>query len=71
MRKDIVAGLEIVADSWIENGFTVDGLITKTGAPGLEQVHTDGGTKDRALVGAIKIFKRARRVLGGLEWDGF
>ncbi len=57
LREDIVASFEIVTDSGIENGFAVDGLIPKTGAPGLEQVHTDGGAKDRALVGAIKIFK--------------
>ena len=71
LRKDIVAGLEIVADSWIENGFTVDGLIAKTGAPGLEKVHADGGAKNRALVGSEKILKRARGVFGGVEWDGF
>ena len=71
LGKDIVAGLEIVTDSWVENGFAVDGLIAKTGAPGLEKVHTDGGAKDRALVGSEKILKRARGVLGGVEWDGF
>lgn len=71
LREDIVAGLEIVADSWIENGFTVDGLIAKTGAPGLEKVHADGGAKDWTLVGSEKILKRARGVLGGLKWDGF
>jgi hypothetical protein len=37
----------------------------------LEKVHTDGSTKDRALVGSEKILKRARGVLGGLKWDGF
>jgi len=57
LGKDIVASFEIVTDSGIENGFAVNGLIAKTGAPGLEQVHTDGGAKDKALVGAIKIFK--------------
>ena len=71
LREDIVAGLEIVADSGIENGFTVDGLIAKTGAPGLEKVHADGGAKDWTLVGSEKILKRARGVLGGVEWDGF
>ena len=71
LGKNIVAGLEIVTDSWVENGFAVDGLIAKTGAPGLEKVHTDGGAKDRALVGAKKILKRARGVLCGVEWDGF
>ena len=71
LGKDIVAGFEIVADARIENGFAVDGLISKTGAPGLEKVHTDGGAKDRALVRSEKILKRARGVLGGVEWDGF
>ena len=71
LGKDIVASLEIVTDPRIENGFAVDRLITKTGAPGLEKVHTDGGAKDRALVGSEKILKRARGVLGGLKWDGF
>jgi hypothetical protein len=37
----------------------------------LEKIHADGGTKDRAFVGTIKIFKRARGVVGGVEWDGF
>ena len=60
LGKDIVAGFEIVADARIENGFAVDGLISKTGAPGLEKVHTDGSTKDRTFVGAEKILKRAR-----------
>jgi hypothetical protein len=71
LGKDIVAGFEIVADARIENGFTVNGLIPKTGAPRLEKVHADGGAKDRALVGSEKIFKRARGVLGGVEWHGF
>ena len=71
LGKDIVAGFEIVTDSGIENGFAIDRLIAKTGAPRLEKVHTDGSAKDRALVGAEKILKRARGVLGGLKWDGF
>ena len=71
LGKDIVAGFEIVTDTGIENGFAIDRLIAKTGAPGLEKVHADGGAKDRALVGAEKILKRARRFLGGLKWDGF
>ena len=71
LGKDIVASLEIVTDPRIENGFAVDRLITKTGAPRLEKVHADGSAKDRALVGSEKIFKRARGVLGGLKWDGF
>jgi hypothetical protein len=70
LGQDIVAGFEIVTNSRIENGFAVDGLISKTGAPGLEKVHTDGSTKDRTFVGAKKILKRARGVLGGVEWDG-
>lgn len=60
MGKDIVAGFEIVADSGIENSFAIDRLIAKTGAPGLEKVHTDGSAKDRALVGTEKILKGAR-----------
>jgi hypothetical protein len=71
LGKDIVAGFEIVTDTGIENGFAVNGLISKTGAPRLEKVHADGGAKDRALVGAEKILKRARGVLGGVEWHGF
>ena len=71
LGKDIVAGFEIVTDARIENGFAVDRLITKTGAPGLEKVHAYGSAKDRALVGAEKILKRARGVVGGVEWDGF
>ena len=71
LGKDIVASLEIVTDSGIKNGFAVNGLIPKTGAPGLEKIHTDGGAKDRTFVGAKKILKRARGVLGGLKWDGF
>ena len=71
LREDIVASFEIVADSGIENGFAVNGLIPKTGAPGLKKVHADGSTKDRAFVGAKKILKRARGVFGGVEWDGF
>ena len=63
LGNDIVASLEIVADSWIENGFTVDGLISKTGAPRLEKVHAYGSTKDRTFVGAEKILKRARGVV--------
>ena len=57
LGKDIVAGFEIVTDSGIENGFAVNGLIAKTGAPGLEKVHAYGGAKDRSFIGAIKIFK--------------
>jgi hypothetical protein len=60
LGKDIVAGFDIVTDARIENGFAVDRLIPKTGAPGLEKVHTDGGAKDRALVRSKKILKRAR-----------
>ena len=71
LGKDIVAGFEIVTDSGIENGFAIDRLIAKTGAPRLEKVHTDGSAKDWALVGSEKILKRARGVLGGVEWDGF
>ena len=71
LGKNIVARFEIVTDSGIKNGFAVNGLIAKTCAPGLEKVHADGGAKDRSFIGAIKIFKRARGVLGGLEWDGF
>jgi hypothetical protein len=71
LRQDIVAGFEIVTDTRIENGFAVNGLIPKTGAPRLEKVYADGSAKDRALVGAKKILKRARGVLGGLKWDGF
>jgi len=71
LGKDIVAGFEIVTDPRIENGFAVNGLIPKTGAPRLEKVHADGGAKDRALVGSEKILKRARGILGGVEWDGF
>jgi len=71
LRQDIVASLEIVTDSGIENSFAVNGLISKTGAPGLKKVHTDGSAKDGAFVGAEKILKRARGVVGGVEWDGF
>ena len=71
LGKDIVAGFEIVTDSGIENGFAVNGLIAKTGAPRLKKVNPDGGAKDRTFVGAKKIFERARGVLGGLKWDGF
>jgi hypothetical protein len=63
LREDIVAGLEIVPDPRVENGFAVDRLIAKTGAPRLEKVHANGSTKDWTFVGAIKIFKRARRVV--------
>jgi hypothetical protein len=63
LGKDIVAGFEIVADARIENGFAVNGLISKTGAPRLEKVHADGSPKDRAFVGAEKILKRARGVV--------
>jgi hypothetical protein len=59
LGNDIVAGFEIVTDSGIENGFAVDRLIAKTGAPRLEKVHTDSSAKDGALIGAIEIFKRA------------
>jgi hypothetical protein len=71
LRQDIVASFEIVADSGIEYGLAVDRLIAKTGAPRLEKVHTDGGAKDRAFVRTKKILKRARGVVGGVEWDGF
>ncbi len=71
LGKDIVAGFEIVTDSGIENSFAIDRLIAKTGAPGLKKVHTDGSAKDGAFVGAEKILKRARGVVGGVEWDGF
>ena len=70
LGKDIVAGFEIVTDTGIENGFAVNGLIPKTGAPRLEKVHADGCAKDRTLVGSEKILKRARGVFGGVEWDG-
>ena len=63
MGKDIVAGLEIVTDSWIENCFAIDRLIAETCAPRLEKVHTDGSAKDMAFVGAEKILKRARGVV--------
>jgi hypothetical protein len=36
LREDIVAGLEIIPDSGIENGFAIDRLIAKTGAPRLK-----------------------------------
>ena len=36
LREDIIASLEIVTDSGIKNGFAVDGLIAKTGAPRLK-----------------------------------
>jgi hypothetical protein len=52
LGKDIVAGFEIVTDPRIENSFAVNGLISKTGAPGLKKVHTDGSAKDGAFVGA-------------------
>jgi len=71
LGKNIVASFEIVTDPGIENGFAVNGLISKTGAPGLKKVHADGSAKDGALVGAEKILKRARGVVGGVEWDGF
>ena len=71
LGKDIVAGFEIVTDTGIKNSFAIDRLIAKTGAPRLEKVHTDGSAKDWTLVGAEKILKRARGVLGGVEWDGF
>jgi hypothetical protein len=67
LGKDIVAGFEIVTDARIENGFAVDRLITKTGAPGLEKVHAYGSTKDWTFVGAEKILKRARGVVRLLE----
>ena len=57
LREDIVASFEIVTDSRIENGFAIDRLIAETCAPRLEKVHTDGGAKDRAFVGAEKILK--------------
>jgi len=71
LGKDIVAGFQIVTDARIENGFAVNGLIAKTGAPGLEKVHADGSAKDRALVGAKKILKRAGGVVSIIEQDGF
>jgi hypothetical protein len=57
LGKDIVASFEVVTDSGIKNGFAVDGLIAKTGAPRLKKVHADGSAKDGAFVGAEKIFK--------------
>ena len=36
LREDIVAGLEIIPNSRVENGFAVDRLIAKTGAPRLK-----------------------------------
>ena len=60
LRNNIVAGFEIVTYSGVEDRFTVDRLIAESGAPWLEEIHTDGGTKDRAFVRTIKIFKRAR-----------
>ena len=63
LGKDIVAGFEIVTDARIENGFAVDRLITKTGAPRLEKVHAYGSAKDWAFVRAIKILKRACRAI--------
>ena len=57
LGKDIVASLEIVTDSGIENSFAIDRLIAETCAPRLEKVHTDGSPKNGAFVGAIKIFK--------------
>ena len=71
LREDIVASFEIVTDSGIENGFAINRLIAETGTPRLEKVHADGSAKDWALVGSEKILKRARGVLGGVEWDGF
>jgi hypothetical protein len=63
LGQNIVARFEIVADARIENGFTVNGLIPKTGAPRLEKVHADGGAKDRAFVRTEKILKRSRGVV--------
>jgi hypothetical protein len=63
LREDIVASLEIVPNSRIENGFAVNRLITKTSAPRLEKVHADGGAKDRAFVRTKKILKRVRGVV--------
>jgi hypothetical protein len=57
LGQDIIAGFEVVTDSGIENGFTVDGLISKAGAPRLKKVHADGSAKDGALIRTIKIFK--------------
>ena len=57
LGEDIVAGFEIVTDSGVEDRFTVDRLIAESGAPWLEEIHTDGGTKYRAFVRTIKIFK--------------
>jgi hypothetical protein len=57
LGEDIVTSFEIVTDSWIENGFTVDGLISKAGAPRLKKVNTDSSSKYGTFVGAIKIFK--------------
>ena len=36
LRQDIVASLEIVPDPRVENGFAIDRLIAKTGAPRLK-----------------------------------
>jgi hypothetical protein len=36
LRQDIVASLEIVPNSRIENRFTIDGLIAESGTPRLE-----------------------------------
>ena len=63
LGKDIVASLEIVPDSRIENSFAIDRLIAETGAPRLEKVHANGGAKDRAFVRTKKILKRARGVV--------
>jgi hypothetical protein len=67
LGKDIVASLEIVTDSGIKNGFAVNGLIPKTGAPRLEKVHANGGAKDRAFVRTKKILKRARGAIRVFE----
>ena len=70
MGKDIVASLEIVPDPRVENGFAIDRLIAKTGAPRLEKVHADGGAKDRAFVRTKKILKRARGAIRFFERHG-
>ena len=63
LRQDIVASLEIVPNSRIENRFTIDGLIAESGAPRLEKVHTYGSAEEGTFVGAEKILKRARGVV--------
>jgi len=57
LREDIVASLKIVPDSRIENRFTIDRLITESGAPRLKKVYADGSAKDDAFVRPIIVFK--------------